>query len=150
MVKCWMVTQGEYSAYHVVGVFSSEDNAKKACEFVRGDDECSWSGPAPEVSEIVLDPCVAELNAGLMRYEVEFRQGLYQGAAVRIFTDRSLTAASDSSSPYGHYYVVWAREEDHALKIAAERHAAKLCVGLDEIEKVVAKAKMSWQEEPPL
>ena len=53
MDKVWIIEQGRYSDYGVVGIFSTEDKAKAVCDKINeGDcrDEAS-------VAERTLDPC---------------------------------------------------------------------------------------------
>ena len=59
----WVVEEGDYSDYRVVGVFSSEANAKQIAELVGGD-----------VAEWPIDPNIAELNQGLHVYLVQMRK----------------------------------------------------------------------------
>lgn len=58
----WVIEEGEYSDYHVVGVYSTEENAKTVLEKMHGD--------APQIREWNLDPDVEELRKGLSLWRV--------------------------------------------------------------------------------
>ena len=111
MMKCWIIEQGNYSSYSVVGIFSTEENANRAMATLNG------SYDEPSVTEREFDPGVAELNEGLHHYLVRFADGLVK-------TDLgNFIECEDWHWVGGSIYSVWAKNDQAAIKIAAERHA---------------------------
>ena len=60
--KVWVVEQGSYSDYRVVGVFTSKKNADQICDAINAD-EGKWNEAS--VACWPLDPAVEEMNAGM-------------------------------------------------------------------------------------
>lgn len=58
MKSIWVIEQGSYSDYRVVGVFSSEKNAQTVLQHLKDEYE------SPSIAEWELDPGVEELNKG--------------------------------------------------------------------------------------
>lgn len=58
--KVWVIEDGEYSDYHVVGVFSSRENAELVRSKLKSGDIEEWD----------LDPAVDKLNAGMEKFYV--------------------------------------------------------------------------------
>lgn len=129
----WVVEEGEYSDYRVVGVFTSEANADLIASRVGG-----------TVAEWPLDPAVAELNQGLRVYAVQMqkdgtvdrceRQDL---SAYGIETAGSVTMWRRSQAPaYAGKGIadvmnanVWAADKTHAIKIVNEHRAEFIASG---------------------
>ena len=76
MKKCWIIEQGCYSDYRVVGIFSTKENAEKQMARIKQDYEYDQ----PSIEERWLDPGIDELNQGLSQYIVGFDG---DGASVR-------------------------------------------------------------------
>jgi hypothetical protein len=114
--SCWIIEQGEYSDYRVVGIFSTKENAERILAFIR-DPENEWSEPL--IREKVLDPGIDELNEGLRCFSVSFR---YADNSVTVNELKNFT---DDGFHWkgGGVYNVWAHDAEHATKIAAEQHA---------------------------
>jgi hypothetical protein len=128
----WVVEEGEYSDYRVVGVFSSEANAKQVAELVGG-----------EVAEWPVDPNIAELNQGLHIYFVQMRRdgtvdrcehqkidayGL-TGIGVTMWRRSQAPAYRGQNMPDVMHAKVWAKDEQHAIKIANEHRAEWIASG---------------------
>lgn len=62
--QVWTVEAGDYSDYHVVGVYSTRENAVQICEALSGADR--WYDY--EVVERTLNPGIEAVNEGLVRY----------------------------------------------------------------------------------
>jgi len=121
MAKVWLLVHGKYSDFRVVGVFSTEENAAKGLACLDGPDG-EWDfWDDPRVVEYELDPVIAELNAGLSQWRIVLNDdGSYSATWYRDFDNIPTSRANGRG-----IYFVWARDEDHAVKIAAERHAKR-------------------------
>jgi hypothetical protein len=128
MTSVWVVEDGEYSDYRVVGVFSSKKNAERVCKLTGG-----------EIAKWRMNPAIDELNAGLHFYRVEIAKdgtvshcgrhepstydidGTYESTPWVDYRDHSLGV---------HLIVrVWASDDNHAIKIANERRMQKIANG---------------------
>ncbi len=128
MDKVWLIERGEYSDYHVVGVFSSKENADIFLKMMAENDVQSWS--APSIREVDLDMHIKDINAGLKYFHISMNyDGSSNVAEHTCFScsdplkvwKRTLAPAWQgkpiSDMVAGH---VWARDEKHAVKIANE------------------------------
>lgn len=129
MASVWAIEEGDYSDYHVVGVFSSKENAEKILA-LREKENYSL----PTIAEWVLDPCIPELNSGLTTFRVVmWRDGTTEEAlptevsfySLRdkaVLWKRSTARAYQGSNykPDCIYHTVWAEDETHAVKIMNE------------------------------
>ena len=126
MKKIWVVESGSYSDYKVDGVFSTKENAEL---FVEEFDECSWSEMSIDCWN--LDPAINNLKKGLSLFSIKMNK---EGAVENI----SKTSAYniDRIKAYSFFrkrlreesfdymdYVCYAKDEDHAVKIAGEHRA---------------------------
>lgn len=140
MASIWVIEEGEYSDYRVVGVFSSRKNAQLALDTVLKDGT-SWGRPT--IAEWELDPCIDELRKG------------YKPFRIRMLRDGSVEYCEEvEASTYSMFYcelVIWKREEapayrgkrvpnclngtvlakdkEHAIKIANERRTQLIAAG---------------------
>lgn len=130
MNSVFVVEQGNYSDYHVVGVFSTKENADMICGKINlGEEEDSYGKAS--VAEWPLNPGVSELNQGLKLYNVGMRA---DGTVVR-------APYADSDIGYGlrnagfhinrgeMWGTVWAESDIHAIKIANELRGQGLAEG---------------------
>ena len=126
MTSVWVIEQGSYSDYRVVGVFSSRTYAEQALAILGAPYE------KPTIAEWPLDPAIQELNAGLTQWTGEMlRDGTME--------DCRPTAAPHDLSPVlqiwkrstASFYknkgvqdclhgTVWAKNKTHAIKIFNE------------------------------
>lgn len=110
----WVVEDGDYSDYCVIGVYSEEASALQAASMFGGD-----------VSEWPLDPGVDEINRGLKPYYVAMSRN---GGNVSTFQENSLPGEKgywiyESYGARKHILTtsVWATSKDHAIKIVNEK-----------------------------
>ncbi len=138
MASIWVIEQGVYSDYRVVGVFTSKENAKKVCDFINAKETYEKS----EIAEWPLDPCVDALNAGLTQWIVHMR---YDGSTEKLAQQdstydldgsvsiwRRTTAPAYRDNPAIRDVltaVVWASDSNHALKIMNERRVQMIASG---------------------
>lgn len=102
----WVIEDGEYSDYRVLGVYSSESNANKVSELLGG-----------QVSEWPLNPEMDHINAGRRPYLLSMsatgtvtwcKPIDYEPAG--LFVNRNGNVSGS----------MWATDEAHATKIANE------------------------------
>ncbi len=121
----WIVEHGEYSSYQVVGVFSSEENAQLIADAIGG-----------TVDKRTLDPAVEELRANMRQFVVWMQK---DGT-----TDRCEESDVASWDIEGSMFVtrncliatVWAKNSEHAIKIANEGRA----------QMIASNAWSQWDE----
>ena len=124
-MKIWVIERGEYSDYHVVGVFSTKENA----ELFRSRMKDDYS--TPTITEWEMDPGIEHINAGRNLYSVAFT-GHELAPTIKIMhagsADPGEYHGRDWKSNPWHSYYLWSDSADHAIKIASERlyqHLAK-------------------------
>lgn len=122
MTSCWIIEQGQYSDYRVVGIFSTKENAELVLNYYRSGCDDDWDTPI--ITERQLDPALTELNAGLIQYIVIVRQ-LNGGNHVEVREGKPSLGDDEMKWSGGQLYNIWATDKDHAVKIAAERDAQK-------------------------
>lgn len=115
MTTVWIVTQGDYSDYHIIGVFSTEENAKLIVSKIK----CSDFESVPNIEPFELDPAVDSIRAGLTLYKV--RMDL-QGNLIEPVTETTRDIIpSDFTWCEGGSFNIYASDLAHATKIAAEK-----------------------------
>jgi hypothetical protein len=123
MKEVWIVEEGEYSDYHVSGIFSTEKDAQRACDVINDGD--GWSRAS--ISKRQLDPSVDEMNAGLVQFDVSMRiNGDIKHCKVTNFIVLKPSLIHRKNSPRwedGVYGSVWAKDQTHAIKIVNEKRA---------------------------
>lgn len=122
MEKVWLVEQGYYSDYRVVGVFSSKENAQRICSIL-GD---------ASIDEREVDPVISDLDKGYVLFHVSMlRDGTVESIEMcpRLYaTDLSggHTIWRRSKNKYCGYKpdvlnsYVMAKDSIHAIKIVNE------------------------------
>lgn len=127
MASVWVVEYGEYSGRSVSGVYSSEESARLA------------AGSEGDVTEFELDAGMQEYRSGLRCFSVEMDK---DGNTRKVETCGFLTGGSSfgmrlaSLPPIGQPYIydhvsalVWAKDEQHAVKITNEQRAQIIASG---------------------
>lgn len=137
MGKVWIIEQGSYSDYRVVGIFSSSENAHKVCAWINSTEPYDRA----EVAERTLDPVVDDLNAGRRQWYVHMhRDGTTETVRPNDSTyhlennghiwDRpNAPAYKGQGLPALLTYYVWATDADHAVKIVNERRIQMIANG---------------------
>lgn len=110
-MNIFLVTDGDYSDYHVEGVYSTRKNAELAQKLFASDN----------IEEYEVDD-FGNAPAGMFWYEVEMdKEGNARDAKIH----NAKCTIEDEWRPYGDNKVVtfymWAKDEKHAVKIANER-----------------------------
>jgi len=134
MKNVWVIEQGSYSDYGVVGVFSSEKNAQRVCDLINASENC-WDKAT--IAKWPLDPCIEELNQGLSLWQINMPYDGNVTSCVRrtdidgynIKTDLWVHERTKAPAWEGRPIqdqicgIVWAKDEQHAIKIANEFRA---------------------------
>ena len=118
----WVVEQGCYSDYRVVGVFTSKANAEIMADKIKTVETYD----KVDVSEWPFDPCIDEINKGLSVYRISMEPNgktisCEEECARLIEAEGSLRVAGERSNiPHYVYGLVWAKNRQHAVKTANE------------------------------
>jgi len=122
MKTVWMVTEGIYSEYHVVGIFSTKEGAKIIENFCNKDQLRDT-----EIKEVILDAGLEKLNQGFFLYRVHMDADGKVKSCVPLFSSYDIgerPALHVVSRPCAAGDVIcgntWAKDEQHAVKIANE------------------------------
>lgn len=122
----YLISEGEYSDYSVYGVYTSEEAARKVI------------GPgSADVETRKLNQCLTEVELGLRLFEVTMDEDGNNARAAedhRRYTLRDCTLITPFTGlrkpvkrPLRRFNGdVWARDEQHAIKIANDRRIAML------------------------
>jgi hypothetical protein len=121
MAKVYLVSEGSYSDYHICGVFSTEEKARAAMELLADGD----------MEEFELDP-VSPHPPGMKYWSVQMHAD-GNVASLRQDSVSIDSPVNNREAPYGKeaywYFGVWARDREHAVKIANERRIQMLASG---------------------
>jgi len=114
-MKIYIVTQGYYSDYGIVGVFTDKSKAEELCNF--GNEIDNWSDTRIETYESdTID--VKDKQLFFVRMQPD-------GKVLEVEKDFYITDIEDNTvgqDVNGNYYTTClARDEKHAIKIMAER-----------------------------
>ena len=120
----WVIEDGEYSGYRVVGVYSSRENAKKALATFDSGSIARWP----------LNPNIDEINQGMSRWRVFMRgDGTVEAVDISKSSHESIdyvAKTGHSSRPFPFISsTVWATDETHAVKIVNEKRAQAIAEG---------------------
>lgn len=142
MKTIWVVEQGEYSDYRVVGIFTTKCNAQKVMDALNnGTDEGDYGRAT--IDEWGLDPSVAELNQGMSIFVVRMRKDGFTEESyaqelsfftlgrvgARIWRRSQIQLAGYAGMPDVLEAFVWATDEKHAVKIANEKRIEFIAMG---------------------
>ena len=140
MKNIYIVTAGEYSDYHIVAVFSTKEKADAFCAMFRKGEF--------DVVEYEVDAKVEAINKGLKQYHVNmnkdgslFAGGWSNPSGITLFKNENLLDNFQTEDylldlNFGKRYfdptvpkalhlevICWAKDEQHAIKIANEKRA---------------------------
>ena len=124
MLQVYVVTDGDYSDYRILGIYSSEAHAVHArAVYAAGN----------EIEEYVLD-AIPSSPPGLFAYgiamDADGNGNPRWGKAIQRLSNDNFTP---DVHPYGDdkhvYFKVWATDPTHALKIANEMRVQRIADG---------------------
>jgi len=136
----YLVTQGEYSDRHVLAVFSTEEKAQKFIEMCNE----KYDSARKNAEDYYLTNCwIWAVNSKIESFELDAladgpRQGLF---SYEVWMDMNgdvrevelkLGTPSNRHEIHNDTMTLWvqARDEQHAVKIANERRAQWIALGL--------------------
>jgi hypothetical protein len=135
----FVIEQGSYSDYRVVGVFSTRENAEMVAEKINAG---QTYGDEATVAEWPLDPAVSELNQGMSQFRVLMRKdGHVEECKAQEFDSYDIKpntreweredaiAYRGKDIPNVLQATVWATDEKHAIKIVKEHLFQMLALG---------------------
>lgn len=117
-MKVYVITEGEYSDYHIIGVAESREKAKRISNMFEG------SFSLPNIEEYDTDFWVKDdRQAYCVRVNAEGKISigrLWHDEPIGIVTERRdwITGKID-----GYSVIVYAKDEKHAFKIAQDKIA---------------------------
>lgn len=146
MKTIFVVEQGDYADYCVVGIFTTRENAQLVCDAINKSD--SRRGDAT-VDEWPIDPGVSELNRGHRQYDVTMRRdGTVErcerheelmssdiNGDFRMWRRSQASAFRGTNSEDALQATVWAIDDAYAVKIVNERRTALIASGEWDKEK---------------
>ena len=117
--EVYVVTDGYYSDRHIVGIYTDKEMADRSM---------ALEGREAEVEVFTLNPSGEELRQGLTAFEIQMtRTGLViKSEAVApswIFNERVISPPRDDFGVAFLRTYVWAKDAEHAVKIANERRS---------------------------
>ena len=114
--QIFVVTQGDYSDYHIIGIFNSFEKAEIYHQTFKKNDDIN------PIEEHNLNPYQYELKNGYKSYTIEMKRN---GDIVKI----TKLSGLQTTEPYVTYnrqsmiHICVAKDEKHAIKIANEKRA---------------------------
>jgi len=135
VAKVYIVMLGDYSDRHGVGAYTSLKTAKAKCKLYNRRNENSDFANYT-IDEYELDPDTEQVNAGVLSYSVTF---LSNGDIWDTYINDKPSDRNECYEVvhpgYAHLVVyVWAKDDDHAKKIAQDKRAEYLARLVDEEE----------------
>lgn len=119
----WVVERGEYSYYHVVGVYSSQENAQSVASRLGGRDK-------PTVVEWTLNPGIEHVHVGREPWWITMLPDGELSSCVEGDWGWELVTHLDVGGWRNNVTgIVWAKDREHAIKIVNERRIAALASG---------------------
>jgi hypothetical protein len=139
MRTIFVVEQGSYSDYGVVGVYTTKENADAIAAKINESDPYDEA----TVAEWPLDPGIDALRSGLDKFSVlMLRDGAVEevrklddgwtfdiSGGAHIWRRTQARAYKGRGIPDCLSATVWAKDEKHAVKIANERRAEMIASG---------------------
>ncbi len=132
MTKIFIIEQGSYSDYRVVGIFSTREKAEVVLNYMKSHEK-SYSDEA-EIDEREIDPSIDAINQGLVHYVVTMN--LETGDVIHIESISDPIIEQEDcvwdrlpslvARYHGH---CWAEDEKHAIKIINERRVQRIAQG---------------------
>jgi hypothetical protein len=135
--EVYVVTKGRYSDYSIVGIFSQEAKADAYVALHHPNDRDDLCGDGLRVEPWDVDAEGHNFDAlskgGRRLYRVRMEadgtvDSVYDVAPAQKTKDYVQPGYPDRTRLFG-VFQMWAKDEDHAVKIANERRAAALAAG---------------------
>ena len=139
MKAVWVIEQGSYSDYRVVGVYSSKKNAQLVCDAINAGEHDDGA----TVAKWPVDESVLEVSRGYKRFIVTMlRDGTVENirgpeaissydmsSTLAIWRRTQAPAYKGKGIPDALNGSVLAKDEKHAVKIANEQRTQMIALG---------------------
>jgi hypothetical protein len=133
----WVIEQGDYSDYRVVGVYDSKEKAEKVSDAINNGDAYSQS----TVAKWTMNPGFDEINAGMKMflchmlkdgtvelckateirsYQISGKCNIWRRSQAPYYKNKGVEDCLDAT--------VWAADEKHAVKIVNEKRLQMLAL----------------------
>ena len=112
MKKIYIVTQGQYSDYKILGVFDKEELANK---FITSGGKYEYD--YPEIEEWELNPNAKNLKRGYLPFIVKMNRSGNVGGVKQESFDSNTGWYGNDTTMYNHCF---AKDKEHAIKITSE------------------------------
>jgi hypothetical protein len=126
MTTVYVITSGEYSDYHIVAVCSNEEKADTLCDALNKNLDSSSNRVM--VEEYEIDEVADRVQQGFLPWRVVMeRDGSSRVFRTGVPTDNFHDLKIRHNRPSNTYWLeglVWAKDSEHAVKIANEKRSA--------------------------
>ena len=126
MATCYAITEGEYSDYRVLAVFSTKELAEKELP------NYSIVRYPAKIEEFPFDPEVPTPPPGMAGFCCGTRMSGDVFASARtpheMATYENVGTVTTGLSKKDYRILLWARDKEHAIKIAAEKFARQKAI----------------------
>jgi hypothetical protein len=126
MATCYAITEGEYSDYKVLAVFSTKELAEKELP------NYSIVRYPAKIEEFPFDPVVPAPPPGMAGFccGTGISGDVFASARTphEMATYENVGAVTTGLSRKNYMVVLWARDKEHAIKIAAEKFARQKAI----------------------
>jgi len=121
----YIITAGEYSDYHICAVFSTREQAEAALPIFTSNYDYEW----PEINEWKVDD-ISRYPPGFLPFTITMDNEGNTEQVERISATSFEHLLNGVMLPGSRcLFRIWARDEEHAVKIANEKRAQMIASG---------------------
>lgn len=144
MDKVYAISAGEYSDWRVLGIFTTREKAEAFLKHYNEGpitDRDRYSCLNPDIIEFKLDALTSKQEQGLFNYQVEMSEdGIVTDISIEAFYERDIDELTETrielwktpTDPVRLTCHCWAKDYDHATKIASDYRRQIIALGLIE------------------
>lgn len=126
-MKVYIVTSGSYSEYRMEAVYSTREAAEQHVALLNAPETCIVDNPT--IEEYEVDEFADHVAQGFLLWHVRMGRDGSGFAHLTSELDRLGQHSFDFPPRPQMEYVCWARDEQHAIKIANEHRAQLIALG---------------------